>query len=367
MGIVSDHCLRARPPLSRKAIGDYVAKDDPVVMVETDKTTVAVNAPEGGIVLEYFCEEGDTIGLDAPLFKLDTSAEAPVGTAPSADVDVSAAAPDAAPAAAAPIPSIPPASTPAATKPTVSAPVVAATGEAPTSTTSGSVTRVKMTKMRQTTANRLKESQNTAAFLTTFNEIDMSGLFALRKKYKDTFADRHGVKLGFMSAFCKAAAYAAKDQPAVNAFIDGKDIVYHDYMNISVAVSAPKGLVVPVIRNVESKSFVEIETDLRDLAIKAREGKIAIEDMDGGTFTVSNGGVFGSLMGTPIINPPQSAVLGMHGVFDRPIAVDGEVVIRPMMYVALTYDHRLIDGREAVTFLRKVKEGVEDPNWMLLG
>jgi 2-oxoglutarate dehydrogenase E2 component (dihydrolipoamide succinyltransferase) len=224
-----------------------------------------------------------------------------------------------------------------------------------------------MTRARQTTARRLKESQETAAFLTTFNEIDMTNLMQMRKDNQEAFMKKHGVKLGFMSPFLKAVTHAAKKEPSVNAFIDGKDIVYHDFVNISVAVAAPKGLVVPVIRNCELKSFAEIEMSIGEMATKAREGTMAIEDMDGGTITVSNGGTFGSLMGTPIINPPQSAVLGMHGVFNRPVAIDGEVVIRPMMYVALTYDHRLIDGKEAVTFLRAVKEGVEDPLWMLMG
>lgn len=225
----------------------------------------------------------------------------------------------------------------------------------------------KWNRIRQATARRLKESQETAAFLTTFNEIDMQPLMDMRKKYQDEFVKRHGVKLGFMSPFLKACAHAASDQPAVNAFIDGNDIVYHDYVNISVAVAAPKGLVTPVIRNCELKSMAQIEMDIAQMAGKASDGSLAIEDMDGGTFTVSNGGTFGSLMGTPIINPPQSGVLGMHGVKPRPVVVDGEIVIRPMMYVALTYDHRLIDGREAVTYLKRVKEAVEDPLWMLMG
>eukprot|EP00039_Didymoeca_costata_P001363 m.51860 g.51860 ORF g.51860 m.51860 type:complete len:425 (+) comp10758_c1_seq1:1692-2966(+) len=343
-------------------VGDYVNQDEPVVQVETDKTTVAVNAPAAGIVKSYLVEEGDTVGLDAPLFVLETGVEAPAGQAKEAPKDAPAApAPVAAAPKEAPKPSTPapaPTPSPAAKE---SKPAAGPVDDTP------GVTRVKMTRMRMTTANRLKESQNTAAFLTTFNEIDMSGVIALRKQYKEEFEKRHGVKLGFMGIFAKAAAHAAKDQPAVNAFIDGSDIVYHDHVNVSIAVAAPKGLVVPVIRNVEKKSVAEIETDLRDMALKARDGSITIEDMDGGTFTISNGGVFGSLMGTPIINPPQSAVLGMHATFERPVAINGQVEIRPMMYVALTYDHRLIDGREAVTFLRKIKEGVEDPLWMIMG
>lgn len=224
-----------------------------------------------------------------------------------------------------------------------------------------------MSKLRQTVARRLKESQETAAFLTTFNEIDMTNLMALRTKYKDEFNERHGVKLGFMGTFAKAVAHAARHHPNVNAAIDGTDIVYHDYVNISMAVAGPKGLVTPVIRNCETKTIAEIERSLVAAAAKARDGSLAMEDLDGGTFTISNGGTFGSLMGTPIINPPQSAVLGMHGIFERPVAINGAVVVRSMMYVALTYDHRLIDGKDAVLFLRKVKEGVEDPLWMIMG
>jgi len=224
-----------------------------------------------------------------------------------------------------------------------------------------------MNKMRQKIAERLKHAQNINAMLTTFNEIDMTSIMQFRKQHLNAFQEKYGLKIGFMSAFLKAAAYALCDQPVVNAVIDGNEIVYRDYVDISVAVATPKGLVVPVIRNVESMTYADIEMSINLLGIKAREGKLAIEDMDGGTFTVSNGGVFGSLMGTPIINPPQSSILGMHGIFDRPVAVNGEVQIRPMMYVALTYDHRLIDGREAVLFLRKVKSAVEDPRIILAG
>lgn len=227
---------------------------------------------------------------------------------------------------------------------------------------------MKMNRMRLRIAQRLKEAQNTCAMLTTFNEVDMSNIQELRNLYKDAFLKKHNTKLGFMSAFVKAAAHALTDQPAVNAFIDDttKEIVYRDYVDISVAVATPKGLVVPVIRNVETMNFADIEKAINALGEKARKNELAVEDMDGGTFTISNGGVFGSLFGTPIINPPQSAILGMHGIFDRPVAINGKVEIRPMMYVALTYDHRLIDGREAVTFLRKIKAVVEDPQVLLL-
>eukprot|EP00041_Stephanoeca_diplocostata_P014177 m.255162 g.255162 ORF g.255162 m.255162 type:complete len:437 (+) comp19609_c0_seq1:77-1387(+) len=348
--------------------GSWVNQDDVVMQIETDKTTVPIPAPEAGVVVEYFVEEGDTIGLNAPLFKMETGGEAPAESSSSSSTQASEPAPvkSAAPEAPKPAAAPPP---PPPSKPAPPAPSAQQTGgesDSPASSPVGT-TRVKMTRMRQVTASRLKESQNVAAFLTTFNEIDMSTIMAIRSKYKDEFLKKHDVKFGFMSVFCKAVANACKAEPAVNAFIDGKDIVYHDFVNISVAVAAPKGLVTPVIRNVENKTFKDVEADIAEMSTKAREGKLAVEDMDGGTITISNGGVFGSLMGTPIINPPQSAVLGMHGIFERPVAVDGEVVIRPMMYVALTYDHRLIDGREAVTFLRKVKEGVEDPNWLLLG
>jgi len=223
-----------------------------------------------------------------------------------------------------------------------------------------------MSRMRQRIAHRLKEAQNTAASLTTFNEIDMSRLMQVRDAYKEAFEKKHAVKLGFMSAFVKACVIALREQPAVNAFIDGKEIVYHDYCDISVAVASPNGLVVPVIRNAEELGFKDVEKVIQEFAKKAKDGTLTIDEMTGGTFTISNGGVFGSLYGTPILNPPQSAILGMHGIFQRPIAVNGKVEIKPMMYVALTYDHRLVDGREAVLFLRRVKECIEDPVRILL-
>merc|ERR1739848_842136 len=226
--------------------------------------------------------------------------------------------------------------------------------------------RVKMNRMRMKIASRLKEAQNTNAMLTTFNELDMSAIMQLRKESQDAFVKRHGIKLGFMSAFVKAAAYSLTQQPTVNAVIDGGDIVYRDYVDISVAVATPKGLVVPVLRNVHDMNYADIEKGIAALGEKAKKNQLVMEDMDGGTFTISNGGVFGSLFGTPIINPPQSAILGMHGTFERPVVRNGQVVIRPMMYIALTYDHRLIDGREAVTFLRSIKRSVEDPRIMFL-
>jgi 2-oxoglutarate dehydrogenase E2 component (dihydrolipoamide succinyltransferase) len=226
--------------------------------------------------------------------------------------------------------------------------------------------RVKMTRLRQTIAHRLKEAQNTAALLTTFNDVDMSAVIEARGKYKDLFEKKHGIRLGFMGFFVKAVALAAKDIPSVNAEIEGDEIVYHDYLDVSVAVSAPKGLVVPVVRNADRMSFAEIEKTIADFGKRAKEGTLTMDDMSGGTFTISNGGVFGSLLSTPIINPPQSAVLGMHRIEERPVVKDGQIVARPMMYLALSYDHRLVDGREAVTFLVRIKEAIEDPTRLLI-
>ncbi len=226
--------------------------------------------------------------------------------------------------------------------------------------------RVKMSRLRQTIAKRLKEAQNTAAMLTTFNDVDMSAVIDARSRYKDLFEKKHGIRLGFMGFFVKACALAAKDVPSVNASLEGDEIVYHDYLDVSVAVSAPKGLVVPVVRNADRMSFAEIEKTIADYGKRAKEGTLGIDEMTGGTFTISNGGVFGSLLSTPIINPPQSAVLGMHRIEERPVVKDGQIVARPMMYLALSYDHRIIDGREAVTFLVRVKEAIEDPTRLLI-
>jgi 2-oxoglutarate dehydrogenase E2 component (dihydrolipoamide succinyltransferase) len=226
--------------------------------------------------------------------------------------------------------------------------------------------RVKMTRLRQTIATRLKDAQNTAALLTTFNDVDMTEVIAARTRYKDLFEKKHGIRLGFMGFFTKAVALAARDVPSVNARIDGDEIVYHNYLDVSVAVSAPKGLVVPVVRSADQMSFAEIEQAIAGFGKKAKDGTLTADDMKGGTFTISNGGVFGSLLSTPIINPPQSAVLGLHRIEERPVVKDGQIVARPMMYVALSYDHRLIDGREAVTFLVRVKEAIEDPTRLLI-
>jgi len=241
-----------------------------------------------------------------------------------------------------------------------------ATRPSPASTGERKEERVTMSRLRQTIARRLKEAQNTAAMLTTFNDVDMTAVIDARARYKDLFEKKHGIRLGFMAFFVKACALAAKDVPSVNASLEGEEIVYHDYLDVSVAVSAPKGLVVPVVRNADRLSFAEIEKTIADFGKRAKEGTLTADDMAGGTFTISNGGVFGSLLSTPIINPPQSAVLGMHRIEERPVVKDGQIVARPMMYLALSYDHRLIDGREAVTFLVRVKEAIEDPTRLLI-
>lgn len=379
-----------------KQVGDAVAADEVVLEIETDKTAIPVMAPDNGIIKEYYVKDGETVKAGQKLFKLEITSGAPKkAAAPAPEPPKAEAPPPPPPQAAAPPPPPPPAATPppppqAPPKPATpppaapisSIPVAAirhaqaietASVKVPPSDYSKEIVgtrseqRVKMNRMRQRIAERLKEAQNTNALLTTFNEIDMSNIMAFRKKYLDAFTKKFGVKLGLMSPFVKAAANALMDQPVVNAVIDGNEIVYRDYVDISVAVATPKGLVVPVVRNVQNMTYADIELTIAELAEKARKGKLTIEEMDGGTFTISNGGVFGSLLGTPIVNPPQSGILGMHGIFERPIALNGQVVIRPMMYIALTYDHRLIDGREAVMFLRKIKEGVEDPASIVAG
>ncbi|XP_049562688.1 dihydrolipoyllysine-residue succinyltransferase component of 2-oxoglutarate dehydrogenase complex, mitochondrial isoform X2 [Orcinus orca] len=297
-------------------------------------------------------------------------AEAPAAAAPKAEPAASAVPPP--PAASIPtqMPPVPSPSQPLTSKPVSAVKPTAAPPVAEPGAGTGlrSEHREKMNRMRQRIAQRLKEAQNTCAMLTTFNEIDMSNIQEMRSRHRDAFLKKHNLKLGFMSAFVKASAFALQEQPVVNAVIDDttKEVVYRDYIDISVAVATPRGLVVPVIRNVETMNYADIERTISELGEKARKNELAIEDMDGGTFTISNGGVFGSLFGTPIINPPQSAILGMHAIVDRPVVVGGKVEVRPMMYVALTYDHRLIDGREAVTFLRKIKAAVEDPRVLLL-
>ena len=344
------------------AIGDFVDADEVIANIETDKVTVEVRTPQAGKILEIYAEEGDDVEVDKPLFAIDTNAVGESSKA-SAAAPAPAATPEATKAPAAtetPKPAAPkPAPTPAAAPPPASD-----SSDKPARTE----TRVKMTRMRQRIAQRLKEAQNTAAMLTTFQECDMGNLMALRSKHKETFEKVHGVKLGFMSAFVKAASSSLMELPAVNAVIDDEtnEIIYRNYVDISVAVASPTGLVVPVLRNCEKMNFADVEKSIAHYGAKAKAGTIALEDMSGGTFTISNGGVFGSLMGTPIINPPQSAILGMHATKMRPVVVDGQIVARPMMYLALTYDHRLIDGREAVTFLKGIANKIEDPSKLLL-
>ncbi|OSX71547.1 hypothetical protein BU14_0523s0014 [Porphyra umbilicalis] len=342
--------------------GQAVEEDEIVVQIETDKVTVDVRAPSAGLLVKQKAEVGETVAVGQPLAVLRLGAAAAAEAAPA-----KAAAPEAddAPAAA------PEAATPA--EPVHGAKAAPGSKEAVPSPPQQQINlsesgerRVKMTRMRKRIADRLKEAQNTAAMLTTFNEVDMSALIDLRNEYKEAFEKRHGVKLGFMSPFIKAATVALEEQPEVNAFIDGDDIVYRDYVDVSVAVSTPTGLVVPVLRSCEKMSFAEIEKTIANLGTRAREGKLGIDDMQGGTFTISNGGVFGSLLSTPIINMPQSAILGMHIIQKRAMVIGNEIQIRPMMYLALSYDHRLIDGREAVTFLRRMKRLVEDPRRLLL-
>lgn len=363
-----------------KQVGDSVEADEEVATIETDKIDVSVNAPTSGKIVELLAKEDDTVTVGQDLFRIEpgeassapqeqkkvdpeepkdqqsdkTTTEPP---APSAADGQNSAVPPEGPKG--PKKEVKQDSKPKEVK--SKAPPVA-----PKAPGSRGETRVKMNRMRLRIAERLKESQNAAASLTTFNEIDMSSLMEMRKKYKDEVLKEHDVKLGFMSAFARACALALKEIPAANASIEGDEIVYHDYVDLSVAVATPKGLVTPVVRNAESMGFVDIEKEIAALGTKARDGKLTLEDMAGGTFTISNGGVFGSLYGTPIINLPQSAVLGMHAVKDKPVVVNGQIVIRPIMVVALTYDHRLLDGREAVTFLVKVRDHIEDPRKMLL-
>jgi len=383
-----------------KAVGDTVSEDEVICVVETDKTSVPVPAPASGVIEALLVEDGSTVSPGMELAKITVGAGGAAPAKPKAAAPEAVAAPVAAAAvgaaagaAAGAIPTTPP---PAPTPPAAptaqipvaairhakaidspmppmnqagAAPVVRLPPADPTKEIAGtrSEHRVKMNRMRLKIASRLKEAQETNAMLTTFNEIDMSSLMELRKTNQDMFVKRNGFKLGFMSAFVKGAAYALTQQPTVNAVIEGGEIIYRDFVDISVAVATPKGLVVPVLRNVQDMNYADIERGIAALGEKAKKNQIAVEDMDGGTFTISNGGVFGSLFGTPIINPPQSAILGMHGTFERPVVRNGQVVIRPMMYVALTYDHRLIDGREAVTFLKQIKTAVEDPRTMFLG
>lgn len=368
-----------------KQVGDTVAADEEIATIETDKIDVSVNAPTSGTIVKLLANEEDTVTVGQDLFVIEAGEAGETSAAPSkqenkeetkdtsepADQQVDKSVPkDTAPA---PSEKVQDTKSPQKNKDVEKTAAKepkreqASKKEAPPPAAgSRGETRVKMNRMRLRIAERLKESQNAAASLTTFNEIDMSSLMEMRKKFKDSVLKEHDVKLGFMSAFAKACSFALREIPAANAYIEGDEIVYHDFVDLSVAVATPKGLVTPVVRNAEGMNFVDIEKEIARLGKKAKDGKLTLEDMAGGTFTISNGGVFGSLYGTPIINLPQSAVLGMHTVKDRPVVVDGQIVIRPIMVVALTYDHRLLDGREAVTFLVKVKEYIEDPRKMLL-
>lgn len=378
-----------------KKVGDVIVADEPLVELETDKVSIEVPAPVSGVLTEITAQEGDNVGLDALLGQIDASGAA---SAPAAKP---AAAPAAAPVAAA-APAATSSSMPAApaaaklmaeaglnndqvdgsgkrgqvlkgdvlaalakgTAPVAAAPVAAR----PASPASDAPReeRVKMTRLRQTIARRLKDAQNSAAMLTTYNEVDMSAVMDLRARYKDIFEKKHGVKLGFMGFFTKAVTHALKEIPAVNAEIDGTDIIYKNFAHVGVAVGTDKGLVVPVVRDADQMSIAEIEKEIGRLGRSARDGQLSMADMQGGTFTISNGGVYGSLMSSPILNAPQSGILGMHKIQERPVVVGGQIVIRPMMYLALSYDHRIVDGKEAVTFLVRVKDSLEDPERLVL-
>lgn len=404
-----------------KKPGEAVALDEPIASLETDKVAIDVGAPAAGIMGQWIANEGDTVSVGALIALIEETGAAPAPAPVAAPVPAVAPAPAPAAPAPAPVAPAPVAAAPAAPKaaadndaaalsPAVrravleygidpatvkgtgaggrltkedvlaaaqakaaspAAPAVAAApvpaAPVPAVPAGGrNEERVRMTRLRQTIAKRLKSAQETAALLTTFNDVDMSAVMAARDKFKDAFEKKHGIKLGFMSFFAKASCLALKDIPSVNARIEGDEIVYHDYVDISIAVSAPNGLVVPVVRDCDKLSFAGIEKAIADYGKKARDGALTMDDMKGGTFTISNGGVFGGLMSTPIINPPQSAVLGLHRIEDRPVVRGGQIVIRPMMYIALSYDHRLIDGREAVTALKTIKEAIEDPTRLLI-
>lgn len=383
-----------------KADGDYVEKDEELCEIDSDKATLTLNADESG-TLKIIAKEGDTIAVGAVACTIDTAAPKPAATfAPKEEKKAVAVEvkPNPAPVIKETVAETKTTSyatgtpSPAAKKLMeengIPANKITGTGKDGRITKgdvlsalsagfsyqdksgwvgSRETNRQKMTMLRKKISERLVAVKNETAMLTTFNEVDMSNVMAIRNKYKEKFKETHGVSLGFMSFFTKAVTEALKLFPAVNAMIDGDEIVYHHYADIGIAVSSPKGLMVPVVRNAESMSLAEIEKTIAELAAKARDGRITVEEMTGGTFTITNGGVFGSLMSTPIINPPQSAILGMHNIVERPIALNGQVVIRPMMYIALSYDHRIIDGRESVSFLVKVKEMIENPHKMLFG
>ena len=402
-----------------KQVGDAVEADEPLVELETDKVTLEVNAPAAGVLAEIVAGEGAEVEVGAVLGRIDetgaavavaAATKAPAAAAPEpepdpepepepepaplspavrklvaehdldpaeiegtgkdgrllkADVEAYLAAQAAAPE---PEPAPVPEPKPAPDKPVATPrPAAPKPAPAPPRADDEREVRVRMSRLRRRIAERLKEAQNSAAMLTTFNDVDMTAILDLRKRYRDSFEKRHGVRLGFMSFFVKACIEALKEIPAVNAEIDGDDIVYKNYYDIGVAVGTEQGLVVPILRDADGLSFAGIERTIAELGVKARDGNLSMAELTGGTFTVSNGGVYGSMLSTPILNPPQSGILGMHRIEQRPVARDGQVVIRPMMYLALSYDHRIVDGREAVTFLVKVKDGLEDPERLLIG
>ena len=375
-----------------KKPGEAVAADEPIASLETDKVAIEVNAPVAGVMGAQIVAEGDTVNVGAVIGAIEAGSAAALPASAAASV-VLASTPDADASGDLTLsPSVrrlilehglDPSkikgsgkdgrltkedvmAAAAALKAEVAVPVAPTAPAAVAPAGTRPEERVRMTRLRQTVAKRLKEAQNTAAMLTTFNDVDMTEVMAARAKYKDLFEKKHGVRLGFMGFFTKAVCMALRDIPSVNASIEGEEIVYRNYADISVAVSAPNGLVVPVIRDAQTLSVAGIERSIGEFGAKAKAGTLTMDDMKGGTFTISNGGVFGSLMSTPIINPPQSAVLGLHRIEDRPVVRDGQVVVRPMMYLALSYDHRLIDGREAVTFLVAVKNAIEDPTRLLI-
>jgi 2-oxoglutarate dehydrogenase E2 component (dihydrolipoamide succinyltransferase) len=382
-----------------KQEGQYVQRDEVIAELESEKATFEVNAEKAG-VLKTVGKEGDTLKIGDVVARIDETAAAPAAAAPAAAAKSAATQPAAAPQPAAAQPAATNGSVTATPNDIKATPVAAAiitdkkidAASITPSGTGGKILkhdvlealahpgrtpgkelftrqdrREKMSNLRKTISRRLVEAKNTTAMLTTFNEVDMSAVMALRTKYKDKFKEKHGVNLGFMSFFTKATCFALQEWPAVNAYIDGDELVYHDYCDISIAVSAPKGLVVPVIRNAESMSMADIEKKVVELAGKARDNKLSMEEMQGGTFTITNGGVFGSLMSTPIINIPQSAILGMHKIEERAVVIGGQIVVRPMMYLAVSYDHRVIDGRESVSFLVRIKDLLENPDQLLFG
>ncbi|KAA8526992.1 hypothetical protein F0562_008779 [Nyssa sinensis] len=352
-----------------KNLGDRVEVDEPIAQVETDKVTIDVASPEAGVIQEFVAKEGDTVEPGTKIAVISKSSEGVAHVTPSEKTSDNGASQPSPPAEKdrEEMPKSTVESTPVIEKPkATSSPPLQRSAMEPQLPPKERERRVPMTRLRKRVATRLKDSQNTFAMLTTFNEVDMTNLMKLRSDYKDAFLEKHGVKLGFMSGFVKAAVSGLQNQPIINAVIDGDDIIYRDYIDISVAVGTSKGLVVPVIRNADKMNFAEIEKEINTLAKKAIDGSLSIDEMAGGSFTISNGGVYGSLLSTPIINPPQSAILGMHSIVNHPMVVGGNIVPRPMMYIALTYDHRLIDGREAVFFLRRIKDVVEDPRRLLL-